>query len=157
MEQLYDVLISYGPWGMFLSAFLAGSILPFSSESVMVALLAVGVNPWMLFFTASAGNTLGGVTCYYIGRTASPEWLQRMFRIKDKQMLRARALVARWGVWMGFLCWVPIIGDAILVTLGIMRSRPLATNLTMLLGRSLRYAIVLLSALGAIKLFSQVG
>ena len=138
---------------MFLSAFLAGSILPFSSEVVMVALLAVGVNPWVLFVAASAGNTLGGVSCYCVGRIASPEWLQRTFRFKDKHMLRARALVSRWGAWMGLLCWVPVIGDAILITLGIMRSRPLATNLTMLLGRTLRYAFVLFSALGVARLF----
>ncbi len=154
MEQLLDILINYGAWGMFISAFLAGSILPFSSESVMIALLAVGVNPWTLLFTASAGNTLGGITCYCIGRIASPEWLQRTFRIKDKHMLRARALVSRWGAWMGLLCWVPILGDAILVTLGIMRSHPLATNLTMLVGRTLRYAIVLFSSLGVTRLFS---
>ena len=92
MEQLSEMLIGYGPWGLFISAFLAGSILPFSSEPVMVALLAVGGNPWALFFAASAGNTLGGVTCYYIGRTASPEWVQRTFRIKKKHMERARAL-----------------------------------------------------------------
>ena len=154
MEQLLDILINYGAWGMFISAFLAGSILPFSSESVMIALLAVGVNPWTLLFTASAGNTLGGITCYCIGRIASPEWLQRTFRIKDKHMIRARALVSRWGAWMGLLCWVPILGDAILVTLGIMRSHPLATNLTMLVGRTLRYAIVLFSSLGVTRLFS---
>lgn len=153
MEQFYNVLIGYGPWGMFLSAFLAGSVLPFSSEVVMLALLAVGINPLVLFVAASAGNTLGGVTCYYVGRVASPEWLQRVFRIKDEHMQRARALVSRWGALMGFFCWIPILGDAILVTLGIMRSHPLATNLTMLLGRTLRYAFVLLSALGVAKLF----
>ena len=54
---------------------------------------------------------------------------------------------------MGLLCWVPIIGDAILVTLGIMRSNPLTTNLAMLVGRTLRYAAVLFSALGVAKLF----
>ena len=153
MEQLSEILISYGPWGMFLSAFLAGSILPFSSEAIMVALLALGGSPWLLLLTASVGNTLGGVSCYCVGRIASPEWLQRTFRIKDKHMQRARALVSRWGVWMGFLCWVPVLGDAILVTLGIMRSHPLATNVTMLVGRTLRYAVVLLSALGVAKLF----
>ena len=153
MEQLYDTLICYGPWGMFISAFLAGSNLPFSSETVMVALLAVGINPWILLFTASAGNTLGGITCYCIGRIASPEWMQRTFRVKDRHMQRARELVARWGAWMGFLCWVPILGDAILVTLGAMRSRPIATNLTMVAGRTLRYAIVLFSTLGVAKLF----
>ena len=146
-------MISYGPWGMFLSAFLAGSILPFSSEAIMVALLALGGSPWLLLLTASAGNTLGGVRCYCVGRIASPEWLQRTFRIKDKHMQRASALVSRWGAWMGFLCWVPVLGDAILVTLGIMRSHPLATNVTMLIGRTLRYAFVLLSTLGVAKLF----
>lgn len=52
---------------------------------------------------------------------------------------------------MGLFCWVPILGDAILVTLGIMRSKPIPTNLTMVIGRTLRYAIVLFSALGVAK------
>lgn len=153
MEHLSEILISYGPWGMFISAFLAGSILPFSSEAVMVALLAAGVNPWILFAAASAGNTLGGVTCYYVGRMVPADRVQHIFHIKESHMQRAHTLVARWGAWMGLLCWVPVLGDAILVTLGIMRSHPLATNLTMLLGRTIRYAIVLLSALGVAKLF----
>ena len=153
MEQLLALLIDYGPWGMFASAFLSGSILPFSSEAVMVALLAAGVNPWILFAAASAGNTLGGVTCYYVGRMVPADRVQHIFHIKESHMQRAHTLVARWGAWMGLLCWVPIIGDALLVTLGIMRSNPLTTNLTMLVGRTLRYAVVLISALGVAKLF----
>ena len=73
MEQLLDLLTSYGLWGMFIAAFLAGSILPFSSEAVMIALLAVGISPWLLLLSASAGNSLGGITCYYIGRLTTPE------------------------------------------------------------------------------------
>ena len=137
---------------MFISAFLAGSILPFSSEAVMVALLAVGNSPWMLLLYASVGNSLGGVTCYYIGRLTTPERVQALFRIKPHHMERAHRLVNRWGALMGFFCWFPFIGDAILVTLGIMRSNPLATNIMMILGRTLRYATVLLSALGIGKL-----
>ena len=152
MESFFDVLIGYGPWGMFIAAFLAGSILPFSSEAVMIALLAIGVDPWFLLFTAALGNTLGGITCYCIGRMASPEWLQRTFRIKDKHMQQAHALVSRWGALMGLFCWIPILGDAILVTLGIMRSNPITTNLMMVIGRTTRYAIVLLSALGIARL-----
>lgn len=148
MEQFLDLLTSYGLWGMFVAAFLAGSILPFSSEAVMVALLAVGISPWLLLLYASVGNSLGGVTCYYIGRLTTPERVQRFFRINPRHMERARRLVLRWGALMGFFCWVPILGDAILVTLGIMRSNPLVTNLMMVLGRTLRYATVLFSALG---------
>ena len=59
MEQFLDLLTNYGPWGMFIAAFLAGSILPFSSEAVMVALLAAGINPWILLMYASVGNSLG--------------------------------------------------------------------------------------------------
>lgn len=153
MECLFEVLINHGSLGMFVSAFLAGSILPFSSESVMVALLAVGGNPWVLLLAASVGNTLGGISCYYVGRIASPQWLQHKLHIKEKNMQRARVLVSRWGAWMGFLCWVPILGDAILVTLGLMRFNPLVTNFIMFVGRTLRYVIVLLSTLGVIELF----
>lgn len=154
MEQLSELLISCGPWGMFLSAILAGSIIPFSSEAVMVALLAAGVGPWTLLLTASVGNTLGGITCYSMGLIASPEWLQRTFHVKDKQMQRARVLVDRWGIWMGLFCWIPILGSAILLTLGIMRSHPIAANLMMIVGRTLRYAFVLLSAIGVTRLVS---
>ncbi len=153
MEQLFDLLTSYGLWGMFIAAFLAGSILPFSSEAVMVALLAVGISPWLLLLSASVGNSLGGITCYYIGRLTTPECVQQFFHIKPQHMERAHRLVSRWGALMGFFCWVPILGDAILVTLGIMHSNAFVTNLMMILGRTLRYATVLLSALGIGHLF----
>ncbi len=151
MEQLFDALVSYGPWGMFVAAFLAGSVIAFSSEAVMIALLAVGVDPWMLLLAASAGNTLGGISCYYLGRLANPDWVQRKFKIKEQYMQRARRWVTRWGAWMGLFCWLPIIGDALLLTLGMMRSNPILTNLTMIIGRTLRYATVLLSALGVAR------
>lgn len=154
MEQLLDILVNYGPWGMFIAAFLAGSILPFSSETVMIALLAVGLNPWALLLYASVGNSLGGISCYYIGRLTTPEKVQRIFRIKPQNMERARKLVQRWGPLMGLFCWLPFLGDAILVTLGIMRSNPLLTNIMMILGRTLRYATVLFSALGIASLLA---
>ena len=154
MEQFIELLTSYGLWGMFISAFLAGSILPFSSEAVMIALLTVGINPWLLLLYGSAGNSLGGITCYYIGRLTTPERVQQLFRIKPQHMARAHRLVARWGALMGFFCWVPFFGDAILVTLGFMRSNPVATNIAMILGRTLRYATVLLSALGISSIFA---
>lgn len=149
MDALFDILINYGTWGMFIAAFLAGSILPFSSEAVMIGLLAIGISPWELLLYAAIGNSLGGISCYCIGRLTTPERVQRLFRIKPKYMERAHKLVSRWGALMGLFCWLPFLGDAILVTLGIMRSNALTTNIMMILGRTLRYATVLLAALGA--------
>ena len=45
MDSLIALLINYGYWGMFLSAVLAGSVIPFSSEAVMVGLQAAGLEP----------------------------------------------------------------------------------------------------------------
>ena len=155
MEQFLDILTNYGSWGMFIAAFLAGSILPFSSETIMITLLAMGLNPWTLLLYASLGNSLGGTTCYYIGRLTTPEKVQQLFRVKPQDMERARKLVLRWGPWMGLLCWLPILGEAILVTLGIMRSQPLLTNIMMLIGRTLRYVAILFSAMGISKLIGS--
>lgn len=133
---------------MFIAALLSGTILPFSSEAVMVGLLAVGVNPLALLFAGSVGNIIGGATCYYVGRCTTPERIQKIFGIKPKNMERARRLVERWGVWIGFFCWIAVLGDAILVTLGIMRSNAPLTLTTMAIGKTVRYLVILLSAMG---------
>ena len=59
MAEITDILINYGYMGMFVAAFLAGSFLPFSSEAVMVALLAAGLGPSELVVSGTLGNTLG--------------------------------------------------------------------------------------------------
>ena len=46
MDSLIEILTNYGYVGMLISAFLAGSIFPLSSEVVMLALLAAGLDPW---------------------------------------------------------------------------------------------------------------
>ena len=56
---MLDYLIEYGPFGMLIASFIAGSVFPFSSEAVMLAMLAAGVDPWELVVTASIGNVAG--------------------------------------------------------------------------------------------------
>ena len=50
MDAFIDFLVQNGYWGMFFSAFIAGSFLPFSSEAVMIGLLAAKLDPWTLVF-----------------------------------------------------------------------------------------------------------
>ena len=45
VDTLVQLLIDWGYVGLFISALLAGSIIPFSSEIVMVALVKVGLSP----------------------------------------------------------------------------------------------------------------
>ena len=66
MEQLVELLVEWGPMGMFVAAFLAGSFFTFSSEVVMLALLAAGASPAGLLLWGTAGNVLGSLFNYYV-------------------------------------------------------------------------------------------
>lgn len=59
MSWIIDFLMSWGYWGMLVSAFLAGSFFPFSSEVVMSGLQAAGLEPIQLVLYGSIGNVLG--------------------------------------------------------------------------------------------------
>ena len=73
MDGFIAYLIQFGGPGMFVAAFLAGSFFPFSSELVMVGLLAAGVNPNELLLWGTAGNTLGSLFNYGVGSLGKDE------------------------------------------------------------------------------------
>ena len=61
MAAIMEFLLSYGYMGMLVAAFLAASILPFSSEAVMVGLQAAGLDPVLLIVYGTIGNVLGSM------------------------------------------------------------------------------------------------
>ena len=46
------------------------------------------------------------------------------------------------GAWMGVLCFLPILGSVIAVTMGFMRANPFISLLAIFIGKLLRYAIL---------------
>ena len=143
MESLIEFFIDWGYVGLFLSALVAGSVVPFSSEAVMVVLIEMGLNEWGCLAAATAGNTLGGMTCYWIGRAGKREWITRLLRVSDESLTRAERFVAGRGALMAFFVFLPYVGDAIAVVLGLMRSNMALTALSMTLGKAMRYAAIL--------------
>ena len=146
MDWVIDILSSYGYWGMLLAAFLAGSVFPFSSETVMLLLLGSGLDSWQLVIYGSIGNTLGSVFNYYVGRMGNPEWIERVLKIKKQNMERAQRFMAGRGAWMGFFAFLPIIGSAITVTLGFMRANVLISFISIAIGKFLRYWVLVYGA-----------
>lgn len=142
METLIPILIDWGYLGLFLAAFVAGSVVPFSSEAVMIALAAVGLSPLGCFIAATLGNTLGSMTCYWIGRCGNRKWILKL-GISEQKLTRAERFVSGRGSWMAFFTFLPTIGEAIALSLGLMRSNPLITFTAMLLGKAARYAVLL--------------
>lgn len=152
MEAITEFLIDWGYGGLFLSAFIAGSILPFSSEAVMIVLVRMGLDPVGCVAAATLGNTLGGMTCYWIGSLGRTEWITRI-GVSTRQLARARKFLSGRGALMGFFAFLPTIGEAIAIVLGLMRSNVWLTAGSMLAGKALRYVVILASAEGIASLF----
>ena len=92
MESFVDFLIQAGPTGMFIAAFLAGSIFPFSSEVVMIALLGAGASPLGLLLWGTVGNILGSVVNYSIGTLGKEEWITRYAKVSPDKLRRGKRL-----------------------------------------------------------------
>ena len=132
-------LIEYGYIGLFAGAFLAAAIFPFSSDILLVAMLAAGGQPVTTIVVATAGNWLGGLTSYGVGYLGKTEWLERWFRIKPETVYRYKERVERWGAWLALLTWVPFIGDVFAVVLGFFKARFWPSAWWMLVGKCGRF------------------
>lgn len=146
-------MTDWGYWGMFLSAFLAGTILPFSSEAILLACVGLGLDPVWSTLATTAGNALGGVTCYWIGHLGKMEWIEKYFKVNQKQLDKAARFIHGKGAWMALFSFLPVIGDAILIALGLMRANVWIVSISMTIGKLGRYAVLVATTLGLLKLF----
>lgn len=143
MDALTNFLLNYSYWGMLVAAFIAGSVFPFSSETLMLALWAAGLDPTKLIIFGSIGNVLGSMFNYGLGRMGRLDWLERWFHIKKESLDKARRFMGGRGAWMGFFCFLPILGSAISVILGFTRANMFISVLSITLGKVLRYVLLI--------------
>lgn len=131
----------WGLAGLFLSAFLAATLLPGGSEAVLFALIRYHPEQAAAAFVlATLGNTAGGMVTYWMARVL-PE-------PKDDSPKRHRHLdfARHWGAPVLLLAWVPLIGDALCAAAGWLRLPALPSALWMALGKAARYAAIIAGA-----------
>ena len=146
MDIIISLLISYGYWGMLITAFVAGSFFPFSSEAVMMGLLAAGLDPWLLIIYGTIGNVAGGMFNYTIGRMGKLEWIEKYLHVSKKKLDQATRFMGGRGAWMGFFAFIPILGSAITIVLGLMRANIPISISSMAIGKFLRYVLLIYGA-----------
>ena len=122
IASLTQFFTDWGYVGLFLSAFVAGSILPFSSEVVLVILVRMGLDPLLCLFAAASGNTLGGMTCYWIGHLGKRDWITRYLRVEPAKIDRVSRFLEGKGALFAFFTFLPYVGEAVAIVLGLMRS-----------------------------------
>lgn len=138
--MLEPSLSSLGLWGLFLSAFTSATLLPGSSEIALLYLASQGTHPTpLLWASATAGNTLGGMTSWLLG------WLaQKKLRRPRPDEQKAIAYIERWGSLLLLLSWLPVIGDGICLAAGWLRIHPLRALLLIAIGKGARYGALLM-------------
>ena len=130
---------------MTVAAFLAGSVFPFSSEAVMVSLQLAGLEPWPLFLSATIGNVAGSMFNYWIGTFGRLEWIEKYLHIKREKVEKTRLWLDGRGAWVGSLCFLPILGSVLSVTLGYMRANPYVTFVAIFVGKAVRYSLLIIT------------
>ena len=142
MDAFIAFLEAYGYWGMFVAAFLAGSVFPFSSEAVMLSLLTK-LDAWPLVVYGTIGNVLGSVFNYFVGRLGKLEWVEKYLHVSKDQLDRAERFMGGRGAWMGFFAFLPILGSAITILLGFMRANLFISFVSITIGKFLRYLLLI--------------
>jgi membrane protein YqaA with SNARE-associated domain len=122
--------------GLFLASFLSATLLPGGSEAVLFAVIKLHPEQTLpALVLATLGNTLGGMTTYFMGRLL-PQHLA-----PEKS-----ALMRRHGPPILLLAWAPIVGDALCAAAGWLRLPPIPCALWMAVGKAARYVLVVAGA-----------
>jgi len=138
---MLEFLADWGYFGLFLGAFVAATVVPFSSDVLMVGLLLAGGDPVLSFVSATAGNWLGGLTSFWIGWLGKWEWIEKWFRVKRETLEKQKRKVDRYGPLLALMTWLPFVGDVFAIALGFYRLNPWKCAFYMLLGKASRFAV----------------
>ena len=140
------MLIAYA--GLFVSAFVSATLFPGGSEALLVGLLVSGEYAVLgLLLVATAGNVLGSVVNWGLGRWVVHFQDRPWFPLAPEKLSQAQQWYQRYGKWSLLLSWVPIIGDPLTVAAGLMRERFLVFLLLVTLAKFGRYLAIVLATL----------
>ena len=143
-----------GLWGLFASAFLSATVLPGSSEVVLLALVtAYPPLVWQAFGVAVLGNLLGGALTFAMG-WAGRQGYQRFQGVQHRVQLGHPGVekLRRLGPPALVLAFLPLVGDALVLAAGWLRLPVLHSLWWMAVGKALRYGLLLAGLQGLVAL-----
>ena len=133
------MLEKLGLLGLFLGCMLSATIIPFSSDALVTGAILLKYDLWTVVFIAGAGNTVGGMISFLLGWFCKWEWLEKYFKVNRKKLANIQLKVQRYGYVAAFFSWLPLVGDLIAISMGLLRTKPLPTLAFMFTGKTVRY------------------
>ena len=98
LNRVSEVLITFGPVGLFVVALLDSSFVPLPSSADALMLLLTTAHPrWMVLYAAvaTAGSATGCLMLYYVSRRAGKRALSRF---SEKKQKRVKGWIERYDV-----------------------------------------------------------
>jgi membrane protein YqaA with SNARE-associated domain len=133
---------------LFISAFLAATILPVSSEVVLAGLIVSGRgDPALLLAVATLGNTLGSVVNWILGRGIDTLRTRRWFPVTPERYEQASRTFRRFGEWTLLFAWLPVVGDAFTIAAGAARVNLAVFVVLVAIGKAARYTVIVAGGL----------
>ena len=122
--------------GLWFSAFSSATILPGTSDVVLLAFVNANPQLWLgALLLATLGNGMGGMVSYGMGRLV-PD--------KHRPSERIHGWIQKYGVWALLMSWVPFVGDGLAIAAGWLRLNFWLSSLMLVLGKFARYAVLVL-------------
>ena len=122
--------------GLWFSAFSSATILPGTSDVVLLAFVNANPQLWLgALLLATLGNGMGGMVSYGMGRLV-PD--------KHRPSERIHGWIQKYGVWALLMSWVPFVCDGLAIAAGWLRLNFWLSSLMLVLGKFARYAVLVL-------------
>ena len=128
---------------LFLSAFVAATILPAQSEALLA--YQVSLNPdsvLQLITLATIGNVLGSTVNWWLGRIAEKAKHKNWFPVNEHKFLKGERYYRKYGRYSLLLSWAPFIGDPITIVAGLMREPLWSFLILVTIAKAARYVFV---------------
>jgi membrane protein YqaA with SNARE-associated domain len=145
LSQLYELLIAFGPFGLFAVALLDSTFVPLpSSADALMLILSTASPRWMGLYAllATTGSALGCLILYFVSRRAGVRALAKFSEPKQK---RVKALIDRYdmiAVLVATLLPPPFPFKLFVVSAGVFRFNVLRFMIAIVSGRGIRFLLV---------------
>lgn len=141
-EQFLTSISSYTYPGLFVTCFLASTVLPLGSEFLVAVLIRAGYSFTGVVMVASIGNYLGACTSYYIGLKGRSGIIEKYLSISTDELKKADSWFTKYGSYALLFTWLPVIGDAITVSGGLLKLDFKTFSILVFLGKFFRYLVL---------------
>ena len=128
---------------LFVSSFLSSTLLPGHSELTLTAFILINKYPIInLIIFASAGNILGSILNWYLGRYLIKFRDRKWFPLNEVKLNKYSSWFLKYGKWSLILSWVPFVGDPLTLVAGIFRVPLITFFIIVSISKILRYCFI---------------